>query len=58
MGRAFQVEQPPIDAPPQGAEVGEVTQTPSNAKVIRVVEGGLGAQRAPPLEEASMVCQD
>src|SRR6266852_2877973 len=50
MGGAFQVEQPPIDAPSQGPEVGEVTQTPSNTKVIRVVEGGLGAQSAPPLE--------
>jgi hypothetical protein len=50
MGGAFQVEQPPIDAPSQGAEVGEVTQTPSNAKVVRVIEGGLGAQSAPLLE--------
>ncbi len=50
MGGAFQVEQPPIDAPSQGPEVGEITQTPSNAKVIRVVEGSLGAQSAPPLE--------
>jgi hypothetical protein len=41
--RTFQVEQPPIDAPSQGPEVGEVTQTPSNAKVIGVIEGGLGA---------------
>src|SRR6266540_3819590 len=57
MGRPFQMQQPPVDALSQGAEVGEVTQTPSNAKIMRVVEGGLGAQSAPRLEEASMVCQ-
>jgi hypothetical protein len=44
MRGAFQVEQPPVDAPSQSAEVGEVTQTPSNTKVVRVIEGGLGVR--------------
>ena len=50
MSSALQVQDPRVDTLSEGAEVGEVTQTSSDAKVVGIVEGGLGAQGAPLLE--------
>jgi hypothetical protein len=42
----FGLEHAPIDVIAQRAEAAQVGQPPSDAEVIGIVDGGLGAQRA------------
>jgi len=44
------LQHPTVDALPQGPEVAEVSQPPSDAQIVGVVDGGLGTQGALLLE--------
>ena len=50
VGERFGLEDAAVDVIAQGAEVAQVRQPPSDAEVIGIVEGGLGAQGALLLE--------
>jgi hypothetical protein len=50
VGEAFSFEYASIDVIAEGAEVAHVRQPPSKSKIVRVIEGGLGAQCALLLE--------